>query len=161
MKLLNDCDSRYPTREEEETILAYAASVPQRLQTAALIEKHEEELVGASIEGMRRRYARFHSLHDRGWEKSHRDMQLCLRYAVQGMLVEDVEMPRDKLFAWLCTIVKGMGMTPQFSRDCYEMLYDNARKKLPEENFALVEPYLKRLTADMSDFPEPSRPAVN
>lgn len=161
MKILNQCDSRYPTREEEETVLAYAESVPRRLQAARQVEQHEEEMVRESIDGMKRRYARFHSLHDRGWEKSFRDMQLCLRYAVQGMLVEDEVMPRDKLFAWLCTIVKGMGMTPQFSRDCYEMLHDSARKKLPAESFALLEPYLKRLTADMSNFPEPSRPAVN
>jgi hypothetical protein len=160
MRIFNECDSRYPTAAEEATILEYASSIPQRLQIAALVEKYEQEAVTEAVEAMRRRYAKFHSLHDRGWEKTARDMQLCLRYAVQGMVVDDAEMPKEKLFAWLCTIVKGLGMTTEFSRHGYELLTESLRRKLPADSFTLLEPFLQRLIKDMSDYQEPSRPAV-
>jgi len=160
IKTLNGLDSRYPTKEEEQTILGWASSLPRRLQVADLVQKHEERLVSESIEEMKRRYPRFHPLHDRGWEKSNRDMQLVLRYAVQGMVADDADMPRDKLFAWLCTIIKGMGMTTQFSRDSYVILTERLRKHLPADAFATLEPYMARVTEDMSTYLEPSRPAV-
>jgi hypothetical protein len=160
MNVLNGIDGRYPTAEEEKTVLGYAESLPRRLKAANTVQHIEQQLIQDSIEEMKRRYPRFVTLHDRGWEKSYRDMQLCLRYAVQGMVVEDMQMPRRKLFIWLGTIIKAMGMTPQFSRDSYEILSDECKKRLPAEAFNLLEPYLKQLIVDMSDFLEPSKPAV-
>lgn len=160
MNVLNNIDSRYPTRAEEQEVLAYAQSVPRRLKAANAVQQIEMDLIQHSIEEMRQRYPRFVTLHDRGWEKSTRDMQLCLRYAVQGMLVEDLEMPKRKLFIWLGTIIKAMGMTTTFSRDSYEILRDVCRKRLGADDYGLLEPYLTQLIADMSSFIEPSRPAV-
>jgi len=160
MNILNGLDSRYPTREEEQEVLIYAQSLPRRLNAANTVQQLEPQLIQDAIEQMKRRYPRFVTLHDRGWEKSYRDMQLCLRYAVQGMIVEDSEMPRRKLFIWLGTIIKAMGMTPKFSQDSYEALHDAGRQRLPAEVFTLMEPYLKQLINDMSSFQEPSKPAV-
>ncbi|MBL8794012.1 MAG: hypothetical protein JNM56_08905 [Planctomycetia bacterium] len=160
MNVLNGLDSRYPTSEEEQEVLAYAESLPRRLDAANVVQQLEAQLIQEAIEQMKRRYPRFVTLHDRGWEKSYRDMQLCLRYAVQGMIVEDSEMPRRKLFIWLGTIIKAMGMTPKFAQDSYEILYEVSRQRLPAEVFALMEPYLKQLIVDMSSFLEPSKPAV-
>ncbi|MBY0526794.1 MAG: hypothetical protein K2R98_25605 [Gemmataceae bacterium] len=160
MKTLNGIDSRYPTREEEQLVLGWAESLPRRLQAAQTVQQTETAIIAASIEEMKRRWPRFQPLHDRGWEKSQRDMQLCLRYSVQAMLVEDADMPRDKLFIWLGTVVKAMGMTTQFVRDSYTILKDQCRKQLPADAYRMMETYLDRLIQDMTCFLEPSRPAV-
>lgn len=160
LRILNGVDGRYPTREEEEIVLTYASSLPKRLQAASQVYQRETECVSETVEEMKRRYPRFAPLHDRGWEKALRDMQLCLRYAVQAMVADDEEMPVEKLYVWLGTIVKGFGLTTQFSRDAYTILRDRLRQKLPAESFSLMEPHLNRLIKEMSTYIEPSRPAV-
>lgn len=160
MRILNEIDGRYPTEEEEREILEYAESVPKRLQVAYLVQQREGECVAETVEEMKRRYSRFAPLHDRAWEKATRDMQLCLRYMTQAMLVDDLQMPVEKIYVWLGTIIKGLGMTTQFSRDAYTILRDRLRLRLPANCFPLLEPHFNKLIEEMSTFIEPSRPAI-
>jgi hypothetical protein len=161
IKTLAACDGRYPSPSEEGEVLAWAASAPKRLQTANLIAQKEAEIVREAIESVRPRYQNFPAQHDRAWDKANRDMGLVLRYAVQGLVVDDADMPDEKLFAWLCTIVRGTGHTPALFYDCYSAVIDACRRHLPADLFALAEPYLERALKDMSSFAEPMKPAVN
>jgi hypothetical protein len=161
IKTLLGCDGRYPSADEQAAVLNWAASVPRRLQTANLIAQKEAEIVREAIDQVRPRYQNFPAQHDRAWEKANRDMGLVLRYAVQGMIVDDADMPDEKLLAWLSTIVRGTGHTPALFHDCYSAVVASCRRHLPAELFALAEPYLARMQRDMSNFPEPMKPAVN
>jgi len=160
MKTLNASDGRYLTREEQEHVLAYCQSMPKRLQASAMVEQKELEIVHTVIEAMKRRYANFANLHDRAWEKGQRDVQLVLRYNVQGMIMDDFDMASDKLLFWFRTIVASTNMTPQFVRETYTFLREACKQKLPADIYSLLAPHLERTIEVMSDFPEPHRPAV-
>lgn len=161
IRTLAGADGRYPTAAEEQDVLDWAASVPRRLQAANLIAQKEAEVVREAIDRVRPRYQNFAPQHDRAWEKANRDMGLALRYAVQGMIADDADMPDDKLLAWLGTIVRATGHTPALFHDCYSAVVAGLRQQLPPDVFALAEPYLDRMLRDMSGFPEPMKPAVN
>jgi hypothetical protein len=161
LKTLLGCDGRYPTADEQAAVLNWAASVPKRLQAANLIAQKEAEIVREAIEQVRPRYQNFPAQHDRAWEKANRDMGLVLRYAVQGLIVDDEDMPQDKVLHWVSTIIRATGHTPALMHDCYSAVIAGCRRHLPPEAFALAEPYLTRMLRDMSSFPEPLKPAVN
>lgn len=161
IRTLADCDGRYPTPAEEEAVLAWAAGAPKRLQAANLIAQKETEIVREAIAYMKPRYPRFGILHERAYEKGERDLQLCLRYAVQGMVLDDPEMPREKLFVWYGTIIRSLGLTPEFTRESCEAVFEACTRYLPGDVFAVAEPYLRRMVEDVSDFSEPNKPAVN
>ncbi|MFN4258788.1 MAG: hypothetical protein ACK4RK_05790 [Gemmataceae bacterium] len=160
LKIINPTDGRYLTPVEQNQVLAYAKSVPSRLLAARHVEQKEEEIINTVLERMKPRYPNFTGQHDRAWEKGFRDMQLVLRYIVQGMLLDDLDAASEKLLFWFRTIVASVGMTPQFMRDHYHTLRDVCQQRLPAESFALLEPHLNRAAEVLSDFPEPYRPAV-
>ncbi|MGL6076459.1 MAG: hypothetical protein ACRC8S_20080 [Fimbriiglobus sp.] len=161
IRTLAACEGRYPTDEEEGIILGWAGSIHKRLHAANIIAHQERDLVRTAIEQMKQQYTRFASLHERAFEKGERDLQLLLRYVVQGMIVDDAEMPREKLFIWYGTIIRSLGLTPKFTRDACQALYTACEKQLPEETFDTAQPFLKRMVDDVPDFPEPDRPAVD
>jgi hypothetical protein len=161
LKTLAACDGRYPTEAEEIACLTYAQSLPKRLQAANLIGQKESEIVREAIEEMKPRYPRFLALHERAYEKGARDMELCLRYTVQGMVVNDPDMPKEKLFVWYGTIIRSLGLTPQYAREACQAVHDACRRNLPPEAFATADPYLARMVEDVSNFPEPMKPAIN
>jgi hypothetical protein len=160
MTIINASDSRYLTPAEQERVLAYVQTVPKRLQAARAVEQKEEEIVNRVIVEMKKRYPTFTALHERAWEKGFRDVQLVLRYIVQGMIVDDAAMPADKLFVWFRSIAAALGMTPGFMRDTYDLLCESCRESLPADAFPLLEPHLRGAAEVLSDFPEPYRPAV-
>lgn len=160
MTVINASDSRYLTAPEQEQLLAYAASLPKRLQAARAVEQKEDEIVNRVIVEMKKRYPNFPALHERAWEKGFRDVQLVLRYIVQGMIVDDAAMPAQKLLFWCRSLSASAGITPRFMRDTYELLTDSVRQSIPQDAFALLESHLRAATEVLSEIPEPYRPAV-
>lgn len=161
MKTLNATDGRYPTVDEEESAIAWASSLPKRLQAANLISQKESEIVREAIDMMKPMFPRFGAQHDRAYDKGTRDLQLCLRYAVQGMIADDADMPQEKLFVWYGTIIRSLGLTPHFTRESCQAVFNATRRNLPPDAFELAQPYLQRMVDDVSSFPEPMKPAVN
>lgn len=161
IKTLAGCTGRYPTDAEETAVLEWAASAPRRLQAANLIAQKEQQIVHEAIEYMKPRYPRFGAQHERAYEKGERDLQLVLRYAVQGMVLDDADMPQEKLFVWYGTIIRSLGLTPEFTRDSCQAVVQGCRRHLPSETFAVAEPYLERMAADVPNYPAPMKPAVN
>ncbi|MBY0522996.1 MAG: hypothetical protein K2R98_06340 [Gemmataceae bacterium] len=160
MQIINASDSRYLTAQEQEQVMAYCASMPKRFQVSRLVEQKETEIVNQVIAELKKRYANFPNLHDRAWEKGFRDLQLVLRYIVQGMLMDDLDMAADKLLYWFRTIVASAGMTPRFMRDTYTLLRDASKQKLPPDAYQMLETHLNRTIEIMADIPEPYKPAV-
>ncbi|MBA4187535.1 MAG: hypothetical protein C0467_05895 [Planctomycetaceae bacterium] len=161
IKTLAACDGRYPTPDEERSILDWAASVPKRLQAANLIAQKETEIVREAIEQMKPRYSRFAPQHDRAWDKAARDMALVLRYTVQGMIVDDGDMPSAKVFVWVRSLLRGTGHTPQLIRDMYGAMIEATRRQLPADLIERVQPHLERMIVEMCNFAEPMQQAVN
>ena len=161
VRTLARCAGRYPTESEEQEFLDFADAMPKRLQAANLLAQKESEIVRHAIDALRQKYTRFASQHDRAWDKGTRDLGLYIRYAAQGMIADDPEMPKDKMFAWVRTIVRGTGHTPEFVRDGVTYMVDACRRLLPADAFATADPYLQRMIEDLSDFPEPMKPAVD
>lgn len=159
LKMLHSADSRYLTPDEEQRVLAYAQSLPQRMAAARLIERREKELVANALEQLRRKYPNYERHHEKAWEKGQRDMELVLRYCVQGMLLDDPDLGTEKLFVWLRTILASFNMTPGFMRDSYVLLRETIRAQAPEA-YPFLEIQLDRATSVLSDFPEPAVPAV-
>lgn len=161
IRTLAGCTGRYPTAAERKACTDWADSLPERLRAANLLAAKEADIVREAIDEMKPMYPRFAAQHERAYEKGARDLGLLIRYAVQGMIVDDVEMPKDKLFVWYGTIIRSLGLTPQFTKDSCGAVYDAARRLLPPDVFSVAEPYLARMVEDVPAFPEPMKPAVN
>lgn len=159
-KVFRDSDNRYLNAEERGLLASYAESVPERLRTAELVEKVEQEVCKTMVDEMRRKYPRFETHHENAWGKAFRDVQLTIRNGVHAMLLDDVKMLEDKLLVWFRTILASFDFTPQFNRDCYTIVRDAFRRRLPAESYSLMEPYLQRCIDVMSDFPAPANPRV-
>ena len=160
LKTLNKSDGRYLTPEEQQAVLDFGKSLPLRFEASRVVEKIEADVVRLVIEDMRRKYPRFETFHDRAWDKAHRDIELTLRYLVQAMLLDDVEVATDKLLVWMRTILASFNMTPQFVRDTYVSLREAVRRLAPAEAYNLLAPHLENAIEVLSDFPEPATPAV-
>ena len=161
IRVLADTAGRYPTAEEASECLAWGESLPERLRSSNLLAAKEADIVREAIEEMKPKYPRFGAQHDRAYEKGARDLGLLLRYAVQGMIVDDAEMPKEKLFVWYGTIIRSLGLTPQYAKEACQAVYDAARRHIAPDAFNVAEPYLARMVDDVSAFPEPMKPAVN
>jgi hypothetical protein len=160
MKLINATDNLYLTPEQQKQLLDYTNSLPRRLKAARAVEAQEAAIVERCHARVRDRYPEFERYHRHGWDKSFRDVQLVLRYNVQGMLMDDPAVPEDKLLGWFRTLIAGLDMTPAIFRDTFSALQDACREVLPADAYALLEPFLERTTAYLSDFPEPAFAAV-
>jgi hypothetical protein len=161
IRTLASTAGRYPTEAEERTVLAWAQSLPERLRAVNQIAQKEADIVRETIEEMKPRYPRFGPQHERAYEKGARDMQLLLRYAAQTMVVDDADMAPDKLYVWYGTIVRSLGITPQFMKDACETMVEACRRNLNPDVFHVAEPYLNRMAADVPAYPEPMKPAVH
>lgn len=160
LKIVNNADSRYLNAEEQAAVLQYAASLPARIEAAKHCERVEVEAIGKTIQAIKRRYPKFESYHQRGWDKTARDMQLVFRYAVQSMILDDAEVGDDKLYVWAKTIIAAFNMTPGMIRDTYTMLRETLRESLPANAYTLLEPHFNVAIESISDFPEPALAAV-
>lgn len=160
LKIVAECDNRYPTPEEEQELVEFARSVPRRFEVARLVEKVEQEAVKHCIDETKKRYPNFAGHHEFAWAKAFRDVQLTVRTNVQAMLVGDMRLLDEKLLFWLKTILASFAFTPRFNRDTYTFLRDGFKSRLPADAYALLEPYLNRNIEILSDFPEPAVPAV-
>ncbi len=160
LKIVNNTDSRYLNAEEQAAVLKYAASLPARIDAAKHAERVEGEAIRLTIQAIKRRFPKFESYHERGWEKGVRDMQLVLRYAVQAMILDDPEAAEEKLYIWTKTIIAAFNITPGFVRDSYTIFRDTLREQLPASAYTLLEPHLNLAIEALSDFPEPALAAV-
>jgi Phycobilisome protein len=160
IRALAACEGRYPTDEEEGIVLSWAGTLQRRLHTANNISQKETAIVRRTIDAMRAKYTRFATLHERAFEKGERDMQLILRYVAQAIVADDDAMPREKLYIWYGTIIRSLGLTPQFMVDGCTQMMEACRRELPAEAFAVAEPYLQQMIADVPNFPEPYKPLV-
>lgn len=153
-------EGRYLSRDEQQQMLDYAQSLPERFRIATQIEQKEDGVLRATVEDIRRKYPNFSKYHDQAWTKCYRDMQLVVRYDVHAMILDDAKYVEDNILYWLRTILAGSHFTPGFVRDAYTFLREHFRRELSSDAFDGIEPYLTRNIEVLSDFPEPATPAV-
>lgn len=162
--LLNDImrasESRYLTRDEMQQINRYTGSLPMRFKAAGEIEVKEEAIIQSAIEQVKRRYSTFERYHPQAWEKGARDLQLCLRYAVQAMICDDPNFQADRLLYWLGTIFHAFGFSPQFNRDTFAFLRDAVKQQATPETFGMLEPFLEKNIEVLGNMPEPAQVLV-
>lgn len=156
MRLINSTDSLYLNPAQQKQLLDYTRSLPKRFKAARAVEQKEDELCRDCVARLRARFPEFDGRHEAAWDKAHRDMQLVLRYNVQGMLMDDPDIATDKLLGWLRTLLASLGMTPQFLRETFTALRDSCRQGLPADVYEWLEPHLERTVREMSESPEPA-----
>lgn len=155
LKLLNDCDGRYPTADEHRQIAEFAASIPRRLQAVKQLEQQEAEILAQSLAEMKRKYPAFGGSHQQPWEKYVRDAQLVLRYIAQGLVADDQELATTQTYVWVRSMLKAFTIPPQMVRDAYATLREQCRRHLPAEVFRVFEPHLDKAVVDLSDVQTP------
>ena len=160
MTAVNNADSLYLSTEEQRVLVEYAKSLPRRMLAARQVEQKEGEIADLTIAQLQDLYPNFESYHEGGWDRVRLDLTLVLRCLVQAMLMDDPDVAKDKVLSWLRSMFESLSFSPQFVADTYSTLLEATKQELPEEAFALLEPYLRDALKYLSDFPEPAFVAV-
>lgn len=158
--IIRDSECRYLEEGEQKKILAFTASLPARFRAASAVEAREEVVVRGVVEQMRRLYPNFERYHAKGWEKAYRDIQISLRFTVQAMVWNNIEMQEDKLLTWLASILASFGFTPKFNRETYTLLRDGIKANVSQEVYAMLDPYLAKNIEILGSIPEPAMALV-
>jgi hypothetical protein len=163
--LSREAGPTYPGPAARARVSALAQSVPARLACSDACEAAEARIVRAVIDALKRDYPDYPRYQPNAWAKAYRDVQLVFRHNVSAMVRDDVEWLDRTFLRWLRTILQAFVFhSPRFVRDTYVLLKAGARKELPADAFALLEPFLDRTLAVLADIPaefsEGPRPAA-
>jgi len=160
-KILDDSAARYLTEGEKKALLDFAEILPRRLQVSDMIQKMEDSVLRKTVEMVRAAYPDFFTkYHDMASERGIRDMGHVLRYSVLAMICDDDQLQEDRLLTWLARIFAGLNFTPEFNREVYTTLRDLIQQQLPEDAYAMMEPYLNTNIEVLAGIPEPYTPMV-
>jgi hypothetical protein len=156
----------YPGPAARARVAALAQSLPARLACSDACEAAEGRIVKGVIDALQRDYPDYPRYQPNAWAKAYRDVQLVFRHNVNAMIRDDVEWLDQSFLSWLRTILQAFVFhSPRFVHDTYVLLKGGARRELPPGGFALLEPFLDRTLAVLSDIPvdysEGPRPAAS
>ncbi len=142
--LFQKMDNRYVNAEEAKTLKTYATSLENRLAAVTALESHEEQILKQTLSRIFEKYPKVEKRID-GYEKTHRDLALILRYSAQAMLRDDVRFLEDKLLYWLATILHAFKFGENVLHDSYVYLNDEVSKQLTQTHYEMLKPYLQRV----------------
>ncbi|HEV3144848.1 MAG TPA: hypothetical protein VGZ47_13245 [Gemmataceae bacterium] len=154
--LLAAVEGRYFRHEERQSLLAQAASLPDRFQASDQVQEREEIIVQAVIDQLQQRYPESPAVIGPALAKTTSDVLLVLRFNVQAMILDDMRWLDEKVLFWLRTILAAGNFVPQFSRDCFTLLRQYVSENVSPQAMALLQPYLDRNIEVLSDLPEPA-----
>jgi hypothetical protein len=72
-----------------------------------------------------------------------RDESLVLRYCAMALLRGDTKYLEDALLTWMATILRGIGFTPPFIADSYQILIRSAARELSPSAMEQLRPFLE------------------
>lgn len=145
--IVRSAEGRYFTAQERRELLAYAASVPQRLEVTEQLERLEDTLLAAVTDEVKRRHPEFATHREQPWARLYRDLQLVLRTASQALVSADLAQFEERVLYWLHSIATVSRVPPAFQRECYTLLRDECQNRLTEKSYELLAPMLERAIA--------------
>ena len=142
--MLSASEGRYPTRAEQAVLRDWASKLDARLEAMDVIRGAEESIIGQTLDEVLATYPNVEKHYKNVRTSGVRDMSLVLRYCAQAMLRGDVKYLDDSLLTWMGTILRGVGLAPQFIEDTYRAMGRVAARELPPQVAELLRPYLER-----------------
>ena len=142
--MLSASEGRYPTRAEQAILRDWATRLDARLEAVEAIRAAEETIVGQAVDEVLATYPNVEKHYNAVRTSCIRDLSLVLRYAAQAMLRGDPQYLEDSLLTWMATILRGVGLAPQFIEDSYRALGRVAARELPPPVSELLRPYIER-----------------
>ncbi len=141
--MMTACEGRYPTRAEQAMLRDWASRLDVRLAAVEEIHAHEASIVGATVDEVLRVYPDLEKRVKNARQCCIRDESLVLRYCAMALLRGDPKYLEDALLTWMATILRGIGFTPPFIADCYQMLIRSAARELSPPTMEQLRPYLE------------------
>ena len=145
--MLTASEGRYPTRAEQALLRGWAEQVETRLAALEAIRAAEEAIVGQALDEVLAAYPNVEKFYKGIRTSGVRDLSLVLRYCAQALLRDDLQYLEDSLLTWMSTILRGVGLAPQFIEDTYKAMIKAAARELPPPVSELLRPYLERCVA--------------
>jgi hypothetical protein len=142
--MLSASEGRYPTRAEQAVLRDWASKLDARLEAVEALRGAEEGIVGQTVDEVMVTYPNVEKHYKSVRTSCTRDLSLVLRYCAQAMLRGDVKYLDDSLLTWMGTILRGVGLAPQFIEDTYRALGRVAARELAPPVAELLRPYIER-----------------
>ena len=152
--MLSASEGRYPTRAEQAVLRDWASKLDARLEAMDAIRGAEESIVGQTVDEVMVTYPNVEKHYKSVRTSCTRDLSLVLRYCAQAMLRGDVKYLDDSLLTWMGTILRGVGLAPQFIEDTYRALGRVAARELSPQVAELLRPYIERCVQVLPGRPE-------
>ena len=155
-QIVDTCENRYLTQQEESEILDYVNDLPQRFKAARELHKAESPASKKMVRRLRDKYPTLSDHHDDQWTKTYRDCQLILRVAAQAMILDDIRYLDEKVLFWMRTIMQSLDLTPELMSDTWTFLKEEVTGLMSPFAAEVFEPYLDRIIEVLSSIPEPA-----
>ena len=75
---------------------------------------------------------------------------LALRYSALAMVRGDSRFLHDALLLWMGTMLRGLGMAPQFIEDAYKAMERVASRELTPKTAELLPPFIQQCGRELS-----------
>src|SRR5690348_7898543 len=122
MEMLSAAEDRYLTAVEQRTLRDFAQGLDARLEAMAEIGSKEAAIIDRTIKQVFAAYPDIEKKYKNAMQTCVRDETMVLRYATQAMVRNDLQYLDDSLLTWMATMLKGVGLAPQFIEDTYKTL---------------------------------------
>ncbi len=142
--MLSASEGRYPTRAEQALLREWAGSLEARLAALEEIRNAEESLINHTLDELMVAYPDLDKRYKNVRTSGMRDFSLVLRYCAGAMLRGDAKYLSDSLLTWMSTILRGVGLTPQFIEDTYRIFTRIAARELTPPTAELIRPFLEQ-----------------
>jgi hypothetical protein len=158
--LLLKMNQRYPTASERQRINDYLSGVSARMTALEEMRVTQKSIIAEVLTEYAKLYPRFKQYHPQGWDKIHRDMEMCVAFCGNAMLLAETDSMDNAWLIWFRTIMKSVHLTPQFMSDSFRLWDEVSRKQLSPATYELMKPYMDHIAQALCDIPEPARPEV-
>lgn len=150
MEMLNAAEGRYLTAVEQRALRDYAQGLEARLEAMTEIVSKEATIIDRTVKDVFSAYPDIEKKYKNAMHTCTRDETLVLRYATQAMVRNDLQYLDDSLLTWMATMLKGVGLAPQFIEDTYKALALTANKELSPATAKLISPFIMHCAAVLS-----------
>ena len=157
--MMGSVEGRYLNTAEQSMLREQAQGLEARLAAMTEIAAKESVIVDRTIKEVMRAYPDFEKKYKTAQQSGVRDQTLVLRYATLAMVRNDPQYLADTLLTWMATILRGVGLAPQFIQDAYKILERVATKELSPATGKLLQPFLAQCINSLSPSPPTPLPS--
>jgi hypothetical protein len=115
------------------SLRAHAEAVRKSESTARQLKDAEHVIVFATMGQLYKKYPQKIDAYWQTEAKTLRDMKLVMRYCLYGVVLNDPEWPKQKMFWWFRTILNAFEFGKDFIEDAYRMAQQRTLKALGAE----------------------------